>query len=375
MENFFENNSAVLDDYLKISQISGSRSDYVQGGGGNTSCKFDDRLMAIKASGYKLSQIERDNAYAVLDHAAIAAFYRNSDPSVIDDVEAAGSAAAKSAVVEIPGLPVLRPSVEAGFHSLLDRFVLHTHPVYANLAACSLEGRDIVAKALNAYDRSFAFIEYIDPGAKLTFAIKDEIEKVFLRTGIKPSVIFMQNHGFIATHSDAQKCMEIHDEVNTRIAEAFGVSASDFPSIDLKEIRQGDDDCSPLFISDTPIVKEIAADNRYGLKDFYENPLYPDHMVFLSGNIVICDASLPADTDKWAVNKCTIYRRSGDVVYSCSKEEARTMEETIAAVAFITSVITRSGNTVVTMSESGREFIAGWESEKYRRSVIDKKGR
>lgn len=375
MENFFENNSAVLDDYLKISQISGSRSDYVQGGGGNTSCKFDDRLMAIKASGYKLSQIERDNAYAVLDHAAIAAFYRDSDPSVLDDVEAAGSAVSKSAVIEIPGLPVLRPSVEAGFHSLLDTFVLHTHPVYANLAACSLEGRDIAAKTLETFDQSFAFIEYIDPGAKLTFAIRDEIEKVFFRTGKKPSVIFMQNHGFIATHSDAQKCMEIHDEVNRLIAGAFGVSSSDFPAINLKEIRSGADSSSSFFLSDTRIVKETAASGRYGLEDFYENPLYPDQMVFLSGNIGICDASLPADTDKWAANKCTIYRGSGDVVYSCSKEEARTMEETIAAVAFITSVITRSGNTVVTMNESGREFIAGWESEKYRKSIIDKKGR
>lgn len=47
----------------------------MQGGGGNTSVKLDDTLMAIKASGFCLKDIEIDKAYAVLDYAALRRFY------------------------------------------------------------------------------------------------------------------------------------------------------------------------------------------------------------------------------------------------------------------------------------------------------------
>src|SRR5659263_351 len=127
-----------LTDFTRISRTAGSRSDYVQGGGGNTSCKLDSQLMAIKASGFRLDQIAPDAAYAVLDYSKLRLFYQNTNSASLDDVEKAGSSQAKDAAVIIDGLPVLRPSVEAGFHSLLDTYVLHTHPVYANLLTCAV---------------------------------------------------------------------------------------------------------------------------------------------------------------------------------------------------------------------------------------------
>ena len=63
-----------LNDLVKISQFVGKRIDYVQGGGGNTSVKLDASLMAIKASGYKLSQITEESAYVTLNYKKIADF-------------------------------------------------------------------------------------------------------------------------------------------------------------------------------------------------------------------------------------------------------------------------------------------------------------
>ena len=37
---FFEENAKLLTDFAKLSQEAGSRSDYDQGGGGNTSVKL-----------------------------------------------------------------------------------------------------------------------------------------------------------------------------------------------------------------------------------------------------------------------------------------------------------------------------------------------
>ncbi|MHB8963404.1 MAG: class II aldolase/adducin family protein [Saccharofermentanales bacterium] len=370
MSTFFETNATLLKNYIRLSTEPGARADYVQGGGGNTSCKFDDRQMAIKASGFKLSQITENNAYAVLDYAAIVDFYRNTDPKTLADVEGAGSSAAKNAILQIDGLPQLRPSVEAGFHSLLSRYVLHTHPVYANLATCSLEGRDIVAKALAGADYSFGFVPYINPGANLTFAIAAEQDRVLQATGKKPCAIFMQNHGFIATHDDLDTCLAIHTEVNELVAKAFHVTASDFPEIRIDETKAGD---KVLFISRSPWMKDIAADSRYNLQYFCTDSLYPDQLVFLNGNMAIVDGALPEDSREWAKSKCTIYRQSGDVVYSCGHDEAQTIEETLVAVTFITTTIEKNGCKVVTMSESGKDFIAGWESEQYRKTLVGNK--
>jgi rhamnose utilization protein RhaD (predicted bifunctional aldolase and dehydrogenase) len=364
---FFEKNAEILKNYVRLSNEPGARADYVQGGGGNTSCKFDDRMMAIKASGFKLSQITGDNAYAVLDYATVVDFYRNTDPTTLPDVEGTGSATARNAVLQIEGLPVLRPSVEAGFHSLLSRYVLHTHPVYANLATCSTEGRSIAAQALAGADYSYGFVPYIDPGAKLTFAIAAEQKRVQEETGRLPSAIFMQNHGLIATHDDLETCLAIHTDVNERIAGAFGVTAADFPTIALAEVRTGE---KVLHRSESPWMREIAQDPAYDLQYFCSDSLYPDQMVFLAGNMAIVDDELPANPGEWAKNKCTIYRGSGAVIYDCSREEAQTIEETLVAVTFITKTIVRNGGHVVPMSDSGKDFIAGWESEKYRKSMV-----
>ena len=47
----FETDEQRMEAFIKLSNIGGSRADYVQGGGGNTSVKFKNGEMAIKASG------------------------------------------------------------------------------------------------------------------------------------------------------------------------------------------------------------------------------------------------------------------------------------------------------------------------------------
>ena len=371
--DFFKKNKETLKNYIRLSVEPGSRIDYVQGGGGNTSCKFDNKLMAIKASGFRLSQVTERDGYAVLDYAAIVDFYRNTDQSTLSDVEKEGSATAKNSIQTIEGLPALRPSVEAGFHSLLSKYVLHTHPVYANLAACSCDGREIAAKALAKCDYTFGYVPYINPGANLTFAIAAEQKRILEATGEMPKVIFMQNHGLIITSDDLDDCLKINDEANNLIAKEFGVSDKDFPEISIEKVENvTGSQAEDLYISNTPWLKKMITDVKYDLDYFCVDALYPDQLVYLNGNLSIIDSELSEDAAEWAKNKCTIYRKSGDIVYNCTQNEASTIEETMAAVIFITSTIEASGKKVCTMSESGKDFIANWESEKYRKTLTEK---
>ena len=141
---FNEKDTQRMEGFLTLSHIAGSRADYVQGGGGNTSVKLEDGTMAIKASGFCLKDIEMDNAFALLDGNALRNFYREHNPEDFEDCEKSGAQCTKDNIKTIEGLPLLRPSVEAGFHSILKTYVLHTHSGYANLAACAVEGLERV---------------------------------------------------------------------------------------------------------------------------------------------------------------------------------------------------------------------------------------
>ena len=360
MGNFFEDNHARLENFSRVSQSVGARADYVQGGGGNTSVKLEGGLMAIKASGFCLKDIRPDKAYAVLDYQALRTFYYGAEPKDFDDVEKAGSAQAKEAVRAIDGLEQLRPSVEAGFHSILDTYVAHSHSVYANLAACSVECREIVAAALADAPYGWGMVAYTDPGARLTFSIRDELRRVMEETGRRPAAIFMQNHGLIVHADDPDECLKIHTDVNGRIAAAFGLSGDSFPPVAVREIGDG------LVEADSPYLSQALTSGAFDEKFFLETPLYPDQMVFLTGSFGFGAGTPEADC-------CLADPATGRVVFNMAAGRAQVIAETLTAVTFIADAIRNSGKTLSTMGEQARAFIANWESEKYRKSLAGRK--
>ena len=358
---FFEKNAKLLSDFSRMSQAAGARADYVQGGGGNTSVKLADGLMAIKASGYCLGDIRPDKAYAVLDYEALRKFYYSNEPADLDDVEKQGAACTKENTKTIDGLDALRPSVEAGFHSILKTFVLHTHSVYANLAACSTACCDLAAIAFAGAPYTWGWVPYTDPGANLTFAIRDELRRVEKETGKVPSVILMQNHGIIVHDDNADACLAIHSDANERLATMFGLTGTSFPEIYIEELAAG------YYAAATEYLADQFLSGVHTQKSLLEEPLYPDQMVFLTDTFFM-------DAEEIADGQCVASSKTGHMLMRMPEKKAQTLTETLTAVFFIMETIRKNGYTVSTMGEAAKKFIANWESEKYRKSLAGKKG-
>lgn len=353
---FFEEHAERLQNFARLSQTAGARADYVQGGGGNTSVKLEGGLMAIKASGFCLKDITPQGGYAVLDGAKVREFYLSSEPAQFADAEKEGSAVVKSHTLQIEGLDALRPSVEAGFHSILKTYVLHTHAVYANLACCAKNCREIAEKAFAGADYTWGMVAYTDPGANLTFAIRDEMTRVARETGRTPSVILMVNHGIIAHDDDPDRALAIHADANARLAVQFGLSGDSFPQVTIETREDG------LYAATTPYLKEAMASGRFTEKSLLEEPLYPDQQVFLTGTFSM-------DRDTVEDGQCVANSRTGEVLMRMDEKKARVMAETLTAVTFIIDHIKAQGFEVSTMGEAAKHFIANWESEKYRKSL------
>lgn len=350
--NFLVDLKDQLTAFSEFSGRLGARPDYVQGGGGNTSVKMAGEWMAIKASGFCLSDIRPDHGYAVLNYPALRGFYRSHVANEFEDVEASGSAVSKAATRQVDGLDSLRPSVEAGFHSLLDGYVAHTHSVYANLAACCEEAGEMLDKAMDGAPYGHVLVPYVDPGARLTFAIYDAIKAAQERTGKRPALLLLQSHGVIAHHDDPEECLRIHEDANQRFARAFNTSFDDFPEPRVRKLADG------TFASDTKWLKQRLRGDAHPDSVLLGEPLYPDQMVFFKDVLGVT---------------AVIDRATGDVHYSVPEKNARTLEETLCAVVFIRETLEKNGKTVISMGDAARRFIDGWESEKYRKNLAERK--
>ncbi|MDP4133908.1 MAG: class II aldolase/adducin family protein [Bacillota bacterium] len=327
----------ALNDLEYISTAAGNRVDYTQGGGGNTSAKIDDTRMAVKASGFQLKQINPTTGFVVVDYKKIKDFYNSDNKS-----EAESSALLKESVLDFEDLPKLRPSVEAGFHSILKKYVIHVHSVYANILTCSEEGKALIEKIFGELGYKYIIVPYVDPGFTLTCEIAER-SKVL---GCIPDIIFMENHGMVVTSDDAEKCVELNDAVNNAIIGYFKLDNT-FPKVGVAKVNDNE------YVSNTDYLKNYIKSNKVAPDLFSEIILYPDQLVYLNGG-----------ADKMAIDSET-----GNITYKATEKEALTIEETLCAYIFVIDKVKSCGLTIQTMGEAGIAFINNWESEKYRKSM------
>lgn len=337
-----------IKELIDISQYAGERADYTQGGGGNTSVKnFDNGMMLIKASGYRLVDIDETTAFVAVDKNKIESYYNSVDLSVEKDYEKESAEVSKNSVVAIAGMQTLRPSVEVGFHAILKKYVIHTHSVYANLLTCSQEGESLAEKLFKDKDFGFIFLPYINPGFELTLAMKNKIDCFVKENGKYPEVIFMKNHGLVVTgdYNDRVKC--VNTDVNETIRKYFDLE-DNFRKVTLKATETG-------FVSETKIVTDFVKENLLDKAMLDKYPLYPDQLVYLN-NIL-------------AHSPNTLVVKDGNVYYNTDIKQATTLEETLAAYLFVVTTVKKANLTLSTMNEKEVYFINNWEAEKYRRSV------
>ncbi len=337
-----------IKDLIEISQYAGNRADYTQGGGGNTSVKnCDNGTMLIKASGYRLVDINENTAFVAVDKNKIENYYNSVNLSVEKDYEKESAEVSKNAVVTIAGMQTLRPSVEVGFHAILKKYVIHTHSVYANLLTCSQEGESLAEKLFADKDFGFIFLPYINPGFELTLAMMKKIDAYIKDNGKYPEVIFMKNHGLVVTGDYIDRVKAVNTDVNETIRNYFGLN-DNFRSVNLDKTETG-------FVSNTPIVLDFVKNNKLDKALLDETPLYPDQLVYLNNILAHSPNTLVVEGEK--------------VFYNTDIKQATTLEETLAAYLFVVTNVKKAGLTVSKMNEKEVYFINNWEAEKYRRSV------
>lgn len=341
-----------IKEMIEMSRKVGSMPDYTQGGGGNTSVKLDDELMAVKASGCRLCDITATDGYVVVDYKSVRHYFDTVDLSEKRDFYKESSQFVKDNMVKLEGLNDGRPSIEAGFHSLLEKYVIHTHSVYSNLLCCSRQGESIAKQLFEKSPYRYLWLPYIAPGFYLTL----EIQKKIKTMGCIPSVIFMGSHGVIITGKTMAEAEKINEYVSDRIKERLNITKP-YGNVAVKQLSEG------VYQSDTPRLISYLKGKDYTDEWFDSNILYPDQAAYLLGAI----------TTRGEEKKARINLKTGITRYHVSYKEALTLEESICAFLFIMDQACKNNLDIYTMEDEDIAFIMGWEGEAYRKAMLNKK--
>jgi ribulose-5-phosphate 4-epimerase/fuculose-1-phosphate aldolase len=347
-------NNVDLKSLEMISGAVGNRPEYIQGGGGNTSVKIDGHWMAVKASGFRLKDISSSDGIVYVNYANLIGFFDGVKIDSDIDYEKESNDFIKRNSKQIDGHRQLRPSVETAFHSLLKKFVIHSHPVYANILCCMENGQNACEGIFRDKPVDYIWIPYIQPGFLLSCRIRDEKEKYFRENGKNPSVIFMENHGLIVTDDDARECLALHENVNSLIRDSLGMPAH-YPELSLERIDEN------TWVSKTNFVSGFLFNRPIGETFFEENPLYPDQLVYINQNVSF-------KNDK----KLNIDLRERRILYKTNFAEASAIEENLLAYFYVIDAIWAKGFTLRTMGKKESDFIRNWEAEKYRSRMMSK---
>ncbi|MCP3960828.1 MAG: hypothetical protein GY719_23535 [bacterium] len=210
---------AEIRDLVAVSRFAGSDLLLAQGAGGNTSVKTaaGSRLL-IKASGFRLADVTGEAGYLDMDLPALRQIME--EPELAD---LAPLAAHDETVRRVRGLlpdeggP--RPSMETGFHLLLDRVVLHTHPIYLNAFTCSREGQAACQEEAGA---DTAWVPYAAPGYPLARAVAESCAAHLAEHGHQPTRIVLGNHGLITTSADVDTAIRDTRALAGRGEQFFG---------------------------------------------------------------------------------------------------------------------------------------------------------
>ncbi len=193
-----------------------SAPDAVQGSGGNLSVKTGAGTMIIKASGMRFSELSPQKGFVEINYPMLAERYgKLAEP----DRESGEKKEAEFLLSCRLAGGDFRPSMEAGFHAFLGKYVLHTHSVYANVLTCSAGGEELSANICSKLGFSSAFLGYFHPGAELAIAVAELVRE----RGI-PEIIFLKNHGVIVSADSAERLADLHKKLDLEIKVQLGLS-------------------------------------------------------------------------------------------------------------------------------------------------------
>lgn len=342
-----------IKELLFLNKNISERIDFFQGAGGNVSVKLDNEIMAIKSSGVEIREMNQNHGYSLVNFKKVYEYFLGLPTKINKKIDDRTVSFINDQIINLPNYNSLRPSIETGFHSVLKKYVIHSHSVYSNILTCCNYFEYLVDEIFENED--ILMIQYFPPGTSLTKNILINYNLYFKKHHKYPEIIFLKNHGLIVHSDDNLKCKSLHSYVNDKIVNYFGLNQNAYPKVDLVELN---DTC---FKSTNNFLLSFFKKNNHTSPEYFNKTLFPDQTVYFKNNITFNSL----ENKKVKINH-------DKIEYYTNKKEANTIEETLISYIFLRTFIEENNYNCSFLPEKQMDYIHNLESEKYRKKMLKK---
>jgi NAD(P)-dependent dehydrogenase (short-subunit alcohol dehydrogenase family)/rhamnose utilization protein RhaD (predicted bifunctional aldolase and dehydrogenase) len=201
---------------VKISREVGSDDRLVQAGGGNTSVKSaDGKRMLIKASGTGLRAMSPERGYVTMAMKPLLALLADQRVAAMSDAkrEPLVLETMYRAVTGGPD-PSARPSCEATLHAMLQRYVVHIHPIAVIGILTGRESEKVCKDLARRGKFTMVWIPYTNPGHPLAVACRDAVDAFkAAHDGAAPDALLLENHGLFVSATSAARSVKLTKDI------------------------------------------------------------------------------------------------------------------------------------------------------------------
>ncbi|MHC4640480.1 MAG: class II aldolase/adducin family protein [Planctomycetota bacterium] len=384
----------ALADLIKISTITGKDTTLVQGGGGNTSVKTEDgKYMYIKASGTALKDMSQRKGWrrmrlepvlSIIGDKSLAKLEPGKrEPEVVDRLLLACEDNVKGGA---------RPSVEAHLHAILDKCVIHLHPLMVAAYVNAKNGKAAVKKLFKKEKFPPLWVPYTDPGFMLAKKIARLVGNYQKQFDKKPAVMILEKHGLFVTAETAEAALRLVRKViklcSSKLKTPKSRKTNPPAKTDIAAAKTAIHKAvlnatgQNLPVSYFPNINSIAAfmARKDAAKLLATPALNPDELVYANGSAMWlenCDV-------KTITRKLTSLLKKGQkpaaafivkglgLFVAADKKTAPVIAE-ITSTSVLIRIYAQKFGGILALNKRQQDFINNWEAEAFRKKLVSSK--
>ena len=384
----------ALADLIKISNVTGKDATLVQGGGGNTSVKTEDgKYMYIKASGTALKDMSQNKGWRrmrlepvlsiIADKALAKLEPEKREPEVVDRLLLACDDKVKGGA---------RPSVEAHLHAILDKCVIHLHPLVVAAYVNAKNGKAVIGKLFKKEKFPPIWVPYTDPGFMLAKKIARLVGNYQKQFGKKPAVMILEKHGLFVTAKTADAALRLVRKViklcsskltkpkSRKIKPAAENDITAAKSAIRKAVHVATGQNLP--VSYFPNINSIAAfmARKDAAKLLATPALNPDELVYANGSAMWlknCDVKtitrkLTSLVKKGQKPAAAFIIKGLGLFVAADKKTAPVIAE-ITSTSVLIRIYAQKFGGILALNKRQQDFINNWEAEAFRKKLVSGK--
>jgi len=381
----------TLADLIRISKVTGRDSSLVQGGGGNTSAKTDDgKYMYIKASGTALKDMNERVGWRRQRIDKVLRVIQDEELAKLDDAKRENEVVRRLLeACEDDISSGARPSVESHLHALLNKYVIHLHPLVISSYVNARDGKAQLDQLFRTETYPPLWVPYTDPGFLLARRIAKLIEQYEGQYGRKPSILLLEKHGIFVTAGSAASALRIVNKVLRRCKSKLpSLQAGKFTPPSVTDIRAAQLAIRRAVFESTGRYLPVkyypptqAVTSFLGRKDaakLLRTPaLNPDELVYANGSALWLER-VEADTIARKLNALVkkghkpsaAFMAKGLGLFVAAQEKTAAVVEEITNGSLRVRMNSLHFGGLKTLTKREQDFINNWESESFRKSLV-----